>query len=56
MNGATLFWPYRGRRAGAEFFLFSVRNRHLNGIFLYHEYLVDCSIINICLLPKNMLC
>ena len=57
MNGATLFWPYRRRRVGAEFFLFSVRNRHLNGIFLlYHEYLVDCSIINICLLPKNMLC
>ena len=54
MNGAMLFWPYRRRRVGAEFFLFSVRKRHLNGIMLrYCEYLIDCSIINICLLTKK---
>ena len=57
MNGATLLWPYRRRRVGAGILI--IFNHYLNGIILlYLDYLIDCSIINICLhvLAKTSLC
>ena len=55
MNGATLLLPYRRRRVGAGILI--IFNHYLNVIILlYLDYLIDCSIINICLLAKTSLC